>query len=101
MLESNIRFVVRWKKRNKLLDWWGEARKAWEITRGKLNWEYRYLRYSHTGERHKVGVVASCVTHVAHAQPLWLVVARPGRHLELWYPLMSEPIHNVEEAWAV
>jgi hypothetical protein len=101
MLEANIRFVLRWKKRNKLLDPWGEARKAWEITRGKRSWEYRYLRDTHTGERHKVGVVAVCVTHPAHPQPLWLVVARPGRHFEPWYLLTSEPIRTAEDAWAV
>ena len=101
MLESNIRFVLRWKKRNKLLDTWGEARKAWEITRGKRSWDYRHLRDSHTGERHKVGVVAVCVTHPEHAQPLWLVVARPGRHYEPWYLLTSDPIRTVEDAWAV
>jgi len=101
MLDSNIRFVLRWKKRNKLLDGWGEARKAWEITRGKRSWGYRHLRDSHTGKHHKVGVVAMCVTHPAHPQPLWLVVARPGRHLEPWYLLTSEPIRTVEDAWEV
>jgi len=101
MLDSDIRFVLRWKKRNKLLDGWGEARKAWEITRGKRAWGYRQLRDSHTGEQHKVGVVAVCVTHPTHPQPLWLVVARPGRHLEPWYLLTSEPIRTVEDAWAV
>jgi hypothetical protein len=101
MLEHNIRFVLRWKKRQKLLDGWGEARKAWEITRGKRSWQYRYLRDGHTGERHKVGVVACCVTHPAHPQPLWLVVARPGRQLEPWYLLTSEPIRTVEDAWEV
>lgn len=101
MLEAQIRFVLRWKKRNKLLDGWGEARKAWEITRGKRSWEYRVLRDSHSGERHKVGVVAVCVTHPAHPQPLWLVVARPGRHYEPWYLLTSDPIRTAEDAWAV
>jgi hypothetical protein len=101
MLDTNSRFVVRWKKRNKLLDSWGEARKAWEITRGKRSWEYRDLRDSHMGERHKIGVVALCVTHPAHAQPLWLVVARPGRHLEPWNLLTSEPIRTVEDAWSI
>jgi hypothetical protein len=101
MLEANIRFVLRWKKRQKLLDPWGEARPAWQITRGKRSWEYRWLRDTHTGERHKVGVVAVCVTHPAHPQPLWLVVARPGRRYEPWYLLTSDPIRTVDDAWAV
>jgi hypothetical protein len=101
MLDANIRFVLRWKKRQKLLSSWGEARPAWEITRGKRSWEYRHLRDTHTGERHKVGVVAVCVTHPEHAQPLWLVVAQPGRHYESWYLLTSDPIRTAEDAWAV
>jgi Transposase DDE domain len=101
MLDANIRFVLRWKKRQKLLDTWGETRKAWEITRGKRSWDYRHLRDTHTGERHKVGVVAVCVTHPEHPQPLWLVVARPGRHYEPWYLLTSDPIRTAEDAWAV
>jgi hypothetical protein len=101
MLERNIRFVLRWKKRQKLLDTWGEARAAWEITRGKRSWEYRWLRDTHTGERHKVGVIALCVTHPTHPQPLWLVVARPGRHYEPWYLLTSDPIRTAVDAWGV
>jgi hypothetical protein len=34
-ITAKVRFVVRWKKGNKLLSNWGEARKAWEIARGK------------------------------------------------------------------
>ena len=33
-----VRFVVRWKKGNKLLDASGQSRKAWEIARGKRAW---------------------------------------------------------------
>ena len=69
-----------------------KARKAWGITRGKRSWAYRWLRDTHTGERHKVGVVAVCVTHPEHPQPLWLVVARPSRHYEPWYLLTSDSI---------
>jgi hypothetical protein len=101
LLDANIRFVLRWKKRQKLLDTWGAARKAWEITRGKRSWDYRWLRDTHSGERHKVGVVAVCVTHPTHPQPLWLVVARPGRQYEPWYLLSSEPIRTTADAWAV
>jgi hypothetical protein len=101
MLDANSRFVLRWKKRQKLLDTWGEARKAWEIRRGKRSWEYRHLGDTHTGERHKVGVLAVCLTHPEPAQPLWLVLARPGRHNEPWHLLTSDPIRTAEDAWAV
>jgi hypothetical protein len=101
MLEANIRFVLRWKKGNKLLDGWGEERKAWQITRGKRSWDYRLLRDQHTRQLHKVGVVAVCVTHPSHPQPLWLVVARHAGHHEPWYLLSSDPVHTSAQAWAV
>src|SRR5258708_6491492 len=43
---SQIRFVVRWKKGNKLLDAAGQERKAWEIARGKRRWGEAQLRMS-------------------------------------------------------
>ena len=101
LLSADICFVLRWKKGQKLLDGWGEARKAWEITRGKRSWAYRSLRDQHTGTRHKVGVVAVCVTHPTHPQPLWLVVARHGAHHEPWYLLTNDVVRSVDEAWAV
>jgi hypothetical protein len=101
LFSAKIRFVLRWKKRQKLLDGWGEARKAWQITRGKRSWAYRLLRDQHTGQLHKVGVLAVCVTHPSHPQPLWLVVARHGAHHEPWYLLTSDPIRTVEQAWRV
>lgn len=101
LLASELRFVLRWKKRQTLLDGWGEQRKAWEIARGKRSWSYRQLRDTHTGEQRKVGIVALPVNHPAHAQPLWLVVARPGKGHEPWYLLTSDVIHTAEEAWEV
>jgi hypothetical protein len=96
-----LRFVVRWKKGLVLLDGWGDARKAWEIARGKRSQSYRFLRDSHTGQVRKVGIVALPVTHPAHAQPLWLVVVRPGGGHEPWYLLTADVITTTEAAWAV
>lgn len=101
LLEGKLRFVVRWKKRNKLLDNWGEARKAWEITRGKRSQSYRYLLDPRTGEQRKVGIVSVVVTHPCHAQPLCLVVARPGKGHEPWYLLTSELVTTPEQAWEI
>lgn len=100
-LEAHIRFVVRWKKGQKLLDNWGEARKAWEIARGKRAWDYRQLRDARSGETRKVGVLALSVTHPSHAQPLWLVVARLGKGQEPWYLLTTQRVENSEVAWEV
>jgi len=101
MLEANIHFVLRWKKGTKLLDGWGEQRKAWQITRGKRSCDYRWLRDQQSGQLQKVGVVAVCVTHPTHPQPLWLVVARHGGHHERWYLLTSDAVGSVDDAWAV
>lgn len=101
VLEANLRFVLRWPKRYKLLDQWAEERKAWEIVRGKRSWNYRWLHDTRTREVRKVGVVAVSVCHAAHARPLWLVVARPGKGREPWYLLTSDPIYTSEAAWTV
>src|SRR3989440_2238238 len=43
-----LRFVVRWKKGNKLIDASGQERKAWEMARGKRTWgEARQLWDTH------------------------------------------------------
>jgi hypothetical protein len=100
-LTAKLRFVVRWKKGNKLLDNWGEARKAWEIARGKRAQGYRHLRDPRTKQVIKVGIVVVPVTLVDHPQPLWLVVARLGQGREPWYLLTNEEIHTLADAWAV
>jgi Transposase DDE domain len=100
-LTANVRFVVRWKKGNKLLDNWGEARKAWEIARGKRAQGYRYLRDPRTKQLIKVGIVVIPVTLLDHAQPLTLVVARLGKGREPWYLLTNEQIHTLADAWAL
>lgn len=101
VLESDLRFVLRWPKRYRLLDQWGEARKAWQIARGKRTWSTRQLYDSHTGTHHKVGVLALPVAHPEHARPLWLVVARSKHGREPWYLLTSDLIRTPEDAWAV
>lgn len=100
-LNAHIRFVLRWKKGQKLLDPWGEERKAWEIARGKRAWEYRQLRDARSGETRKVGVLAFNVVHPSHAQPLWLVVARMGKGTEPWYLLTTQRIESSEAAWEI
>jgi hypothetical protein len=100
-LAANVRFVVRWKKGNKLLDNWGEERKAGAIGRGKRSSDYRMLRDTRTKQLIKVGVVVIPVTLVDHPQPLTLIIARLGKGREPWYLLTADPIHTLAEAWAI
>jgi len=100
-IAARVSFVVRWKKGNKLLDNWGEERKAWQIARGKRSVSYRLLRDTRSKELSKVGVVAIPVTLVDHPQPLWLVVARLGKGREPWYLLTADRIRTAEDAWTV
>ena len=100
-LAANVRFVVRWKKGNKLLDNWGEERKASAIGRGKRSQSYRYLRDTRTKELIKVGVVVIPVTLLDQAQPLTLIIVRLGKGREPWYLLTAEPIHTLADAWVI
>ncbi len=101
LLAAQLGFVLRWKKGQKLLDGWGEERKAWQITRGKRSWAYRWLRDYQTGEVHKVGVVAVCVTHPM--QPTAAVggagAARRASRAAVFAD--QRPDCSVEDAWAV
>ena len=100
-LAANVRFVVRWKKGNKLLDNWGEECKASAIGRGKRSQSYRYLRDTRKKALIKVGVVVIPVTLLEHAQPLTLIIVRLGTGREPWYLLTAEPIHTLAAAWAI
>jgi hypothetical protein len=100
-ITAKVRFIVRWKKGNKLLDNWGEARKAWEIARGKRAQGYRMLRDPRTKQLLKVGLVVIPVTLLDHPQPLWVVVARLGKGREPWYLLTNEPLCTLADAWAL
>jgi hypothetical protein len=100
-LAAKVRFVVRWKKGNKLLDNWGEERKASAIGRGKRSQSYRMLRDTRTKQLLKVGVVVIPVTLRDYPQPLWLIIARLGKGREPWYLLTADPISTLAQAWAL
>lgn len=97
-----VRFVVRWKKGNKLLDRDGQSRKAWQIPRGKRSWgESRSLwDRAHRGYR-QTQVVAVPVHHPDYQGDLWLVVVRQGKGREPWYLLTNEPVESSEQAWQI
>lgn len=100
---SRVRFVVRWKKGNKLIDAAGQERKAWEIARGKRSWgtEAKRLWDSHARAYRSTRVLALPVSHPECPEPLWLVVVRQGGGREPWYLLTNEPVETEAQAWDI
>lgn len=97
-----VRFVVRWKKGNKLLTSQGQERKAWELARGKRAWgEARLLWDTHQRVHRSTRVLALPVRHPAYQGRLWLVVVRQGKGREPWYLLTNEPVETAEQAWEI
>jgi hypothetical protein len=97
-----VRFVVRWKKGNKLIDMAGQERKAWEIARGKRAWgEARLLWDTHCHVYRSTRVLALPVRHPEYQGQLWLVVVRQGKGREPWYLLTNEPVETEEQAWDI
>jgi hypothetical protein len=98
-----VRFVVRWKKGNKLLDDAGGERKAWEIARGQRSWgtEAKLLWDTHVRVYRSTRVLALPVRHPEYQGRLWLVVVRQGKGREPWYLLTNEPVENEEQAWEI
>lgn len=99
---ASIRFVVRWKKGNKLGDAAGQERKAWEIARGKRRWgQARLLWDTHFRVYRSTGVLALPVTHPEYPGDLWLVVVRQGKGREPWYLLTNDPVETEKQAWEI
>src|SRR2546421_3664276 len=95
-----LRFEVRWKKGNKLIDGEGRERKAWEIARGKRPWgQARLLWDTHSRVYRSTRVLALPVRHPEYQGQLWLVVVRQGRGREPWYLLTNEPVETIAQAW--
>src|SRR5213080_3629349 len=97
-----LRFAVRWKKGNKLIDACGLERKAWEIARGKRPWgEARLLWDTHCRVYRSTRVLALPVRHPQYQGQVWLVVVRQGKGREPWYLLTNEPVETAEQAWDI
>ena len=102
LCRHQLRFVVRWKKGNKLIDAAGQERKAWEIARGKRPWgEAKLLWDTHFRVYRSTRVLALPVRHPEYRGPLWLVVVRQGKGREPWYLLTNEPVETAEQAWDI
>ena len=99
-LEQQVRFILRWPSRQKLVDEKGH-RNAWRITQGKRSQDHREIWDARRGCFRKTGIVVVPVTHLQYDQPLWLVVSRPGKGRQPWYLLTNEPVDTLEEAWRI
>jgi hypothetical protein len=100
-LQQQVRFIVRWKKGNKLVDAQGVLKKAWEISRGKRSVDHRLIYDARRRCARKTGIVCLPVQLPHTPAPLWLVVSRPGKGRLPWYLLTNEPITTVDEAWRI
>ena len=98
--EGNVRFIVRWPTRYKLVDDKGE-RNAWKITRGRRSQDHRMIWDSTRGCWRKTGIIVASVNHPHYDQPLHLVVSRPGKGRRPWYLLTNEPVSTMEDAWRI
>jgi hypothetical protein len=100
-LYYRVRFIVRWKKDYKLVGPDGQAKRPWEIVRGKRSWDYRLLWDARRRCERKTGVIAVQVHLPDYDYPLWLVVSRPGPGRTPWYLLTTEPVQTADEAWRI
>ncbi len=100
--QADVRFVVRWPGRYKLVDAQGRERKAWQILQGKRSQDHQRLWYARYHRWYDTGVVAVPVTHPAFPDhPLWLIASRPGGGRTPWYLLTTEPVARLEDLWRV
>jgi hypothetical protein len=99
LLDFELRFVLRFKGKNHLLDAAGNRRACWRIPFGKRGWEERVVWDSRRAMKVHASVLALPVSHPQSPdQPLWLVVCR-SKGREPWYLLTSEAIKTAEDAW--
>jgi DDE family transposase len=96
-----LRFILRWKKEYHLRDAEGKKRRVGRISGRRRSWGERQVWDARRRGWFQAGVVAIPVTHPDYAQPLWLVVSRPGKGYPPWYLLTTEEITCEDDAWNV
>jgi hypothetical protein len=100
--EARVRFIVRWKKGNYLIDEHGERYKASDISRRKRSVDHRMIYDSRRRCERKTGIVFFPVKLPNLPEhSLWMVVSRPGPGRQPWFLLTNEPIQTVAEAWRI
>jgi len=100
VFKHEVRFILRWPKRYKLVDGQGN-RNAWKIARGKRSVDNRLIWDTRRRCWRKTGILFLSVQHPHYETPLWLVISRPGKGREPWYLLTNEPLETVDDAWHI
>jgi hypothetical protein len=75
------------------MKWW--TTRGPQASWGRQVWDGRRRQWF------QAGVVAIPVTHPDYAQPLWLVVSRPGKGRPPWYLLTTKAITGEDDAWNI
>lgn len=101
LARTDARFVMRWKKGNRLQDLLGNEAPAWMLVRGKKTRQSRMVRDARNGQQSRRGVLAIPVRHPDYPGPLWLVVSRRGKGHEPWYLLTNELAETPAAMWRI
>lgn len=124
VLDKKWRFVVRWKKGNKLRPTQAqsvgnpqvsayrreqEGVKAWKLTAGLRAWgEEKIANPRNPKQPIKISFAARKVHLLTRDDPLWLVVVRLGKSTnrrrgsnEPWRLLTNTPVENREQCWRI
>lgn len=97
---ARVRFIVRWKKGNYLIDDTGQKRKASEISRRRRSVAHAMIYDCKRRCQRKTGIVFFPVRLPdAPYFPLWMVVSRPGPGSQPWFLLTNDPVRSVDDAW--
>jgi hypothetical protein len=101
-LLARIRFIVRWKKGNYLIDEHGERHKASEISRRKRSVDHRMIYDCKRRCERKTGIVFFPVQLPdIPDQTLWMVVSRPGPGRQPWFLITNDLLHSPADAWRI
>ncbi|NMC53478.1 MAG: transposase [Chloroflexi bacterium] len=99
---ARVRFIVRWKKGNYLIDDTGQRCKASDISRRKRSTDHRLIYDCKRRCERKTGIVYFPVRLPdAPDTCLWMVVSRPGPGRQPWFLLTNEILSSTADAWRI
>jgi len=101
-LLARVRFIVRWKKGNYLIDEHGERHKASEISRKKRSVDHRMIYDCKRRCERKTGIVFFPVQLPDMPdQTLSMIVSRPGPGRQPWFLITNDPVRSAADAWRI